>query len=226
MSLGLKFKDLFGQPEEGEVSEIVEPVGPTPDENEKLLATLELVKDDPDLKARGVDNVLASHLGYSVHPLGVALPVRHEDGRVHGIQVRTGKQGQKYRWITPATYHVSPVSLNFLKGGFRICEGVIKADVSSYLTSYPSVAINGVSSWKSILPLVETMRPVSVTISFDQDWKVSGPVRRCRRDLAAALTNLRVDVYTEEWPEQYKGIDDYLAAGQPVCGIERVSYNP
>lgn len=199
----------------------------TPEGCEGFLRTLgPIVGDDPALLARGVNEFLAGCLGYRKHLDGVALPVRHEDRRVHGIQVRTGKPGHKYLWITPATYHVSLDYGASLKAGFRVCEGVIKADVSAIRTGTSAVAINGVASWKSILPLVESVRPVSVTLAFDNDWKDNGPVRRCRRDLASALTALRVDVFTEEWDDKYKGIDDYLASGQPLCGIERRSYSP
>ena len=241
--LGLKWKDLFGE-EEDEMS-------PEPDQADRqedelasrsarfraFLDALPPVTETTGgevLRERGLSVEMANWYGYRVHERGIALPSRSEDGlTILGIQLRTGLPGHKYEWlkvegVSPpysALYHVCQRSVGFLQQGFRLTEGVIKADVSATLTPVPTVGIMGVSSWVNILPLVRKVRPVWVSLAFDQDWKTNGGVRRARRDLARALNSERIDVFTESWPEEYNGIDDFLASGRPVCEIERNSWS-
>lgn len=230
MGLGLRMRDLFGSEEEDVVEK--KPVHPV-DPNEPwddVIARLPYVTGGEllSLEQRGIDHDLACFFGYGVwsDPKGIALPSRGLDGKTKGIQVRIGKAGHKYHWVTPPCVHVSKSGNTHLQTGFRVVEGIIKADVAAYRTGYPTVAINGCSNWKALIPLVEEVQPKQVVLAFDLDWKTKAGVRKARRDLALALLARRIDVFTEEWPDQFKDIDEYLASGGPACGIERQSYNP
>lgn len=151
---------------------------------------------------------------------GLALAFVDENDFVRGIQVRTGKAGRKYEWMSGgkggssgAPYHVALTGRERLAQGFRVTEGWIKAESAAYHTHVPTVGIAGTYSWQSVVELADRIRPPWVYLAFDMDWEVNAAVRRCRRDLSMALAYRQIDVYHERWDPKYNGIDDYLASG-------------
>lgn len=231
--LGLRWADLFGRP--GSVKPREAPVRPNSQKLEEAMGRFfplagPIIKplhdrgmgDDLICLLTGLERMRWSPLNPLLpsHPEGIALLAVDEDALGRGIQVRTGKPGRKYQWLVGgeygepgSPYHVALMGKDRLGQGFRVTEGIIKAEVSAYRTGVPTVGITGVNSWKELLPMIEKVRPPWVALAFDMDWRENAAVRRCRRELAQSIVARRVDVYCESWSADHNGIDDFLAAG-------------
>ena len=162
---------------------------------------------------------------------GLLIPVFSAQGHVRAIQVRTDGS-PKYKWLSggpagsigsPVHFPVAAQPVSWRGGVVQITEGPLKAHVATTLGDVPTIGIAGVGAWRSVLHVFESKgpygdlnRPDKVVVSFDQDWVSNKTVRASRRDLIRALGELHLDVAVGEWPEEYKGIDDALAAGVDI----------
>lgn len=165
--------------------------------------------------------------GWLMGSRGLMIPVRDAAGRIQGCQVRRDGGG-RYRWLSSAGRPggASPGSPAHLAGRawaqpghwLWITEGPLKADVAAFWLSAPVVGVAGVSSWRRALPLVQAVRPGVVILAFDQDDDpgTRAAVARHTEALARALAKQRMMVAVTDWPPGLKGVDDVLAACQPV----------
>ena len=162
---------------------------------------------------------------------GLLIPVRNLEGQIVGLKVRTGGN-PKYRWFSgngsPSIgnpYHVSDAPQEGEE--IVITEGPLKADViSSYQVDWKVVGISGVDSWKTVLPLIERIKPKQVHLAFDQDWKTNPSVAGAMQDFIADLLGRKIEVWIFDWPEdQGKGLDDALKNGiTPLLVGERETF--
>jgi hypothetical protein len=95
----------------------------------------------------------------------------------------------------------------------RITEGELKADIATALSSVLSVGLPGVGAYLLALPILEALKPTTVLISFDADFRTNTTVANALCNAIGAIRSAGFNVKVETWPSAHKGIDDLLAAG-------------
>ena len=97
-------------------------------------------------------------------PAGLVLPVRDIGAGIVAIKVRPDKAGPgpKYLYLSSAKSggpgpgapaHV-PVGVCGSCELVRITEGELKADVATRVSDVPTISFPGVSSWRTVLPVL------------------------------------------------------------------------
>jgi hypothetical protein len=155
---------------------------------------------------------------------GIIVPCRNVPGEVVALLVRADDPGggPRYAWLSSkkrggpgpgAPAHV-PLGTPKKAETVRLTEGVLKADVAFHLSSVPTISVPGVGQWRRCLPLLLQIRPGTLLIAWDADWRTKVEVRRPLVEMARLLVRSGFQVGVEMWPDsQGKGIDDLLAAG-------------
>jgi hypothetical protein len=154
---------------------------------------------------------------------GLVVPVRNSDCAITGLIVRCDDPGDggKYRWLS-SRHHDGPgplVSVHVPSHTsdtkiIRLTEGVLKADVATALSGVLTIGLPGVGPWKLALPVLEHLKPDSVLLAWDSDWRSNSHVARSLGDCAKCLRKQGFMVQVEDWdPHVAKGIDDLLAHG-------------
>jgi hypothetical protein len=126
-------------------------------------------------------------------PSGILIPVRDPNGRVFAFQVRRddGGNGGKYLWFsggetssgTPAHVPLGVAAADTV----RVTEGPLKADIAFVLDGVPTIAVPGVASWPSALPVLQTLGAKVVRLAFDADLLVKRGVADALVELHTAL---------------------------------------
>lgn len=152
---------------------------------------------------------------------GIAVPVRDLDGRIVALKIRLDQldaKGRRYGYATSSYCGGAPaesavhVPIASSSRHIAITEGELKADVITELAGALCLSLPGHGMWRRALPFVEAIAPASVAVLLDNDWRTNAEVARSRALLVAALRAKRLRVHTPEWPHEFKGYDDYLAA--------------
>lgn len=158
---------------------------------------------------------------------GLLIPVRDHGGRIIALKVRPDDRGKgaKYQYVTSRTKKrpkaPSPGSPAHVPPGItgpcdvvRITEGELKADVATHLSGVPTVSFPGVTTWRKILPVLETLQARTVRVAFDADAATNEHVAKALCECCAKLRKCGHVVELEQWPlEAGKGIDDLLVNG-------------
>lgn len=149
---------------------------------------------------------------------GLLVPVRDASRRIQACQVRKEEGPSKYVWlsgdVSPGTpVHITGVSALKRPESIRVTEGPLKADVVYALEPrFPVIGVPGVSTFKECVPLLRQLRPETVRVAFDADWRKKEPVAKSLKGLVAVLLEERFKVLIESWDiADGKGLDDYLA---------------
>ena len=118
---------------------------------------------------------------------GIGIPIRNEKGKIVAIQIRkdTTREGeQRYTWFSSSwvmgkkkkRYGCScgaPVDVHFPKKQIGkdiwITEGHFKARKITETFGVISLAVQGVSSWRNILPILKGYSYEKIVIAFDAD---------------------------------------------------------
>ena len=201
-------------------------------------SSLQMMKFTKSLDGESLVNRIPGLIGgppmYRLSMAGLVVPVRDEAGRVIACKVRianAAKDGSKYFYLSSAKRNgPSPgapchVALESTSPEatppadvIRITEGEIKADLATAKTGVQTLGVAGVSSWKACIPIIETIKPKKVLIALDADAKSNRAVAKCLAEAWEHFTSASwsPQVAVETWDDQYKGIDDALAAGQEV----------
>lgn len=158
-------------------------------------------------------------------PEGLLIPCRDSAGRIVALKVRrdsTADGQSRYCYVSSAKHggagpgappHVSlgvaaPVDL------VRLTEGELKSDVATALSGVPTIGAGaGVASWRACLPVLRELGAKTVRVAFDGDARTNKTVAAALLACVEALPDEGFAVELERWPDQYKGIDDALAAG-------------
>jgi len=161
---------------------------------------------------------------------GLLIPCRDHEGRVVALKVRRRDpcDGARYLWVASTAgggpgarqlAHV-PLAARALGGDvLRITEGELKADVATALGGVPVVGMPGTSATDLGVGAAREWGARRVIVCFDMDWKENKRVADDRARLVEALYREGFDVGTEEWPERWKGLDDwYLMRAVEVSG--------
>lgn len=158
----------------------------------------------------------------------LVIPVRDSDGMVVALQQRPNqveKDTPKYRWVSfkdgvssGAPCHVPLVAptAKMKPGVLRLTEGPLKADIATCLSSVLTIAVAGVSVWKSALSEIERINPNCVWLAFDTDSATKPEVAKAAVDVYDHLSSQGLTVHFESWGSEHKGIDDALKAGAEI----------
>jgi hypothetical protein len=153
---------------------------------------------------------------------GMGIPVRTATGLIAGIQVRQFGIEPKYRWFSNhenirwPIHHALPVgdATNSMEN-LLVVEGPIKAD---YMTlegpkDWRVIGLPGINTWNRLWfeRYWPTVRQVSV--AFDMDWVIKPAVKQTLMKFVRELIRAGKETVVLSWLPQYKGIDDYYAAG-------------
>jgi replicative DNA helicase len=152
---------------------------------------------------------------------GLLIPCRDCKGDVVGLRTRPDDQGTggKYRYLSsgspkhPPTPHVSILAK--ANGTVRISEGELKADLSTQLSGVPTVSIPGVGNWRTVVPIVDEVKPASILLAFDADCRTNKAVARAMIESYGELAAKGYKCSIERFSEG-KGIDDALVAGAEI----------
>lgn len=142
-------------------------------------------------------------------PAGLLVPVRDVGRRIVALKVRADdreRSGGKYVYVSSAKYggagSGSRVHVPLFEGStttVRLTEGELKADVATVLDGVLTVSAPGVTSWRSVIPILHSLNAARVSIAFDSDADSNVYVAGA---LEAALHGLRAegfDVAVEAW---------------------------
>jgi DNA primase len=179
-----------------------------------------------DLAARVPGYVTRSQDGRSWPSLGgwpgLLVPCRDTNGRILGMQVRRDQPdgGPRYVWLSSrsqggassaAFAHVPVVRADADRSTVIVTEGPLKADVVTVLDGRLCVSIPGVSSWRSVLEVLDALRPSRVLVAFDTDVMTNPTVSAAHDALCSALVANSITCASLRWPSEFgKGLDDAL----------------
>ncbi|WP_020375105.1 CHC2 zinc finger domain-containing protein [Sulfobacillus thermosulfidooxidans] len=166
-------------------------------------------------------------------PPGLLIPVRDRRGRIQACQIRRDDPGShaRYQWWTSAPrspawtgtspgtpFHVAGHTYGARSPTWWITEGPLKADVAAFFLHAPVLGIPGVGLWERVGRALSWWHPRRVVLAFDQDADPAtrDRVRAAQDQLGHLLEQAGIRVFTAQWPEGFKGIDDALAARQSV----------
>jgi DNA primase len=149
---------------------------------------------------------------------GFLIPVRNERKEIQGMQVRIDNcDNRKYRYFSSVNYengapaksyvHIAKMPVN---GQIRLTEGPLKADVASYLSGEPYIAIPGINSYKYLVPMIKSLEVHTVFEDFDMDKYSKKEVSKGVATVKKLLHQEGIKVISAKWDSRYKGVDDYL----------------
>ena len=157
---------------------------------------------------------------------GYLIPMRDLCGRIQGFQIRKDdpKDGAKYVFLTSAWKENGTKCEAFSHfvcedysqpcRSLIITEGPLKADLIHEFTGLPVIAIPGVNSQnhlKKMIPDLKKKRGLeTVYIAFDMDYSSNKHVMRALNKLKKMLSEFNLKCVQVKWPEEHKGLDDYL----------------
>jgi len=143
-------------------------------------------------------------------PPGVAIPVRTLDGAVQALLIRRDGDGAaKYVWLSSGPDGPGPgtpvhVPLARTDGHavevIRITEGALKSDIATVLDPdrVRTIGVPGATVWRVAMPVVEALRPRTVRIALDADWRCNPHVARALAAMIEALSD-SYHVEVESW---------------------------
>jgi hypothetical protein len=164
---------------------------------------------------------------------GFLIPVCDALQKIQGFTIRRmdGRKENKYLWFSSgpnndgeprkggassgAPVHVVYPDRILLSDEILLTEGALKADVVGYFTDLPVFAAAGVTNFgdefasglRRNYPHLRT-----AVIAYDRDVMTKAEVYAALCRLARSLERERFKVRVRSWPNEYKGLDDYLCA--------------
>jgi hypothetical protein len=203
---------------------------------DRILLKQRLAKDLGLDGISGVPGIGGSCVGLACGS-GMLVPCRDSTGQIFGMKVRSDsdtegeskKDVAKYYYLS-STKHDGPGALQSAHvplgtpeevDEVRGTEGEIKADLAMDLSGIPTISFPGISSWRTVLPVLEQLKVKVVRLAFDADASRNMHVATAQFDCATTLRDAGYVVKAERWSlDDGKGIDDVLAAGKPVEVLE------
>ena len=179
----------------------------------------------------------ASKWDITIYPSGILIPVRDEEKRIQGMQIRylpfiKEKHKDKYRWLssvgkekgTGATtwiHFVIPEGKSIKK--IWLTEGPLKADAASLFLNEPFAAVPGTSALGNVVKRLKSMGVDEVVLAFDADQLTNIYVKKAMDELEGDLKKNNLPFEPATWPTvmvdgkpEPRGIDDAC-----LCRIEQ-----
>ena len=155
---------------------------------------------------------------------GILIPVRDEEGRIQGLQIRLDNaEKRKFRWMSSTDRKDGCRAEGWTHFSGEPCEtlvlteGPMKADVINSLSGGSVLAVPGVNALKKLKASLETLRAKGlkrVQTAFDMDMLTNPNVKNGFEELLALLDEMEFTFGTYLWDPRYKGLDDYLWEGK------------
>lgn len=155
---------------------------------------------------------------------GILIPVRDEEGRIQGLQLRLDNvEKRKFRWMSSTDRKDGCRAEGWTHFSGEPCEtlvlteGPMKADVINALSGWSVLAVPGVNALKKLKASLETLRAKGlkrVQTAFDMDMLTNPNVKNGFEELLALLDEMEFTFGTYLWDPRYKGLDDYLWEGK------------
>lgn len=170
---------------------------------------------------------------------GILIPVRNLLGEIEGFQIRHDKYEEnfpKYTWFSSSGEKggigVSEIN-NIHHAGFdeyykthkhypqtvTLTEGALKADVASFLSKKPFIAVMGVANLKKLMDELISLKNLgckNLILAFDMDYRTKKEVKSSMRKCISIVKEAGLNLAIAEWDEAYKGIDDALLEKKPI----------
>lgn len=155
---------------------------------------------------------------------GFFIPVRDSRHRIRALQVRRDDGPTRYLWFSSASKpegQSSGAPVHFAhpericeQGRCFVTEGALKADVIAALTGEGCIGFGGLHFPDGFGRGLRKAFPgiTELLIAFDADLRTNEAVNRAAFRLISELRLAGLKASPVTWPEQYKGLDDYLAA--------------
>lgn len=154
---------------------------------------------------------------------GILIPVRDLDGRIQGIQIRRDNvSSRKYRWVSSAGREDGCAAETWVhcvgkpEPEVILTEGALKADIVHTLTGRTVIAVAGVNALNHLEPVLHELQArgtEKVMTAFDMDFLTNPHVQSGYANLISLLSQTGLRYGTYVWDPQYKGLDDFVAAG-------------
>jgi DNA primase len=162
---------------------------------------------------------------------GYLIPFRDEKGRIQALQIRTDHGEPKYLFFgfrdsgidnsTPV-HIVNPEIARRTKSAW-VTEGPLKADVASMFFDACFVASPGVSSWRSITPVLKNLNLEGIVQAFDRDQDENPAVKKCVERFQESLQG-EMQISRANWPKEYgNGVDDAIVKITKSLEVESTS---
>lgn len=159
---------------------------------------------------------------------GYLIPFRDEKGRIQALQIRTDRGEPKYLFFgfrdsgidnsTPV-HVVNPDVARRTKSAW-VTEGPLKADVASIFFDACFIASPGVSSWRSLMPVLENLNLEGIVQAFDRDQDENPAVKKCVEKFQETLLG-KVQIARASWPKEYgNGVDDAIMKISKTLEVE------
>lgn len=157
---------------------------------------------------------------------GYMIPVRSYDGSISGMQIRHFNDKQhKYSWFSSSEkktgcgvgnieqIHHTGFERNHIYKEVFLTEGCLKADIASYLSGKPFIAIVGVNNTsqleKALLNLKKEGTEI-INVALDRDSKTNPYVKKALDKIIVTIYKAGLQCRIVTWDDRFKGIDDYL----------------
>ena len=101
-----------------------------------------------------------------------------------------------------------------------VTEGPLKADVASLFFDACFVASPGVSSWRSLTPVLKDLNLEGIVQAFDRDQDENPAVKKCVERFQESLQG-EMQISRAKWPPEYgNGVDDALMKISKTLEVE------
>lgn len=159
---------------------------------------------------------------------GYLIPFRDEQGRIQALQIKTDHGDPKYLFFgfrdsgidnsTPV-HVVNPDVARRTKSAW-VTEGPLKADVASMFFDACFVASPGVSSWRSLTPVLKNLNLEGIVQAFDRDQDENPAVKKCVEKFEEHLMD-KIQISRAKWPPEYgNGVDDAIMKISKTLEVE------
>ena len=167
---------------------------------------------------------------------GILTPVCTADNQIQGLQIRYDtvpihrhlqqdgslkeKRGCRFGWFSSANYPNGTgikgymhVVGNGASDTVFLTEGVMKSDIASYLSGGSLfVGLTGVNNTQFLAEVMMRLKPRVIVECIDMDKRYNPHVMKAMENIRSICIPLCESYQPFDWPERFKGIDDYYLA--------------
>lgn len=145
---------------------------------------------------------------------GLLIPCRTFAGKIHSICIRrNGAEEPRYLWMSSSSNNgVGAALITHIPRGIRkgidyvrVTEGVLKADVTSFLSGFPTIGLPGIGNWNTAIWTLKELGATKVLFSPDADFRNKKQVAdNCFNFIQMLIAN-HFKVELEYWGQDEQG---------------------
>ncbi len=139
---------------------------------------------------------------------GLLIPVRDPSARIVALKIRCySSTSSRYSYLSSKSHGGKspghplhfPLAFDFNSKLIRITEGELKADIATVLSGTPTISIPGILSWRMAIPVLKSLKPETVRLAFDMDFKTNPDVARALIAAFDEIKSLGFNTEVETW---------------------------